>query len=88
MVELQGMWSVGPQNGQNIGTPFPLANFCSKGAGSKGRKIMSRMVKFLGREKFCISISKFGCSKIGKSSSTTASSSGGSSIDRRAREDP
>ena len=87
MVELQGVWSVGPQNGQNLGTPFLRANFCSKGAGSKERKILSRLVKFLDREKLCISISKFGCSKIGKSSSTTTSSSGGSS-GRRAREDP
>ena len=85
MVELQGMWSVGPQNGQNVGTPFPLANFCSKGAGSKERKILSRLVKFLGREKICLSISKFGCSKIGKGGGSTTGSSGGSSSGRRAR---
>ena len=82
MVELQGVWSVGPQNGQNLGTPFPLANFCSKGAGSKERKILSRLVKFLGRKKLCVSILKVWGRKIGMSGG------GGSSSGRRAREDP
>ena len=44
-------------------------------------------MKFLGREKFCIAISKFGASKIGKRGSSTTSSRGGSSSGRRAREE-